>query len=256
MKPSLADYEQALDNFVQTIGGLRENGRSVLLYGSMARGEVIPGHSDLDFWVILAKDVFRDRTRFQQAFAVMLGACQELAASGLPVIHAFCYYSEDEIDWLPAALVPNLRSPRSSRIVSGEDVRAQMGSTAASRHLYRTSYFFEMRHHIFLPLAPYLKKEALAEKEARHILGSLKYIKYLPEAACAALDLWPGEIDAIARLGQELNIDVGIVACVEALRTQDNPLANLEVVQATLRQASLFVEQVHDALVARRQGER
>ena len=58
MKLTPADYEQALDNFVQTIGGLRENGRSVLLYGSMARGEVIPGHSDLDFWSSWPKTSF------------------------------------------------------------------------------------------------------------------------------------------------------------------------------------------------------
>ena len=255
MKPSPADYEQALANFVHTIGRLRQNGRTILLYGSMARGEVIPGHSDLDFWVILAQEVFGDRARFHQAFDVMLGACRELAASGLPVIHAFCYYGEDEIDWLPAALVPNLRSSRSSRILIGDDVRPQMGSTAASRHLYRTSYFFEMRRHIFLPLAPYLKKGALTEKEARQILAGLKYVKYVPEAACAALDLWPGEIDAVPRLGQELNVDVGIVARVQALRTRDTSLADLEAIRATLHQALLFVEQVHDALVARRQGE-
>lgn len=254
--PTTAVYEQALDNFVQTIGRLHENGRCVLLYGSMARGEVIPGHSDLDFWVILAGDVFREKTRFQQAFDVMVSACRELAASGLPVIHAFCYYGEDEIAWLPAALVPNLQSPRSSRIVFGDDVRAHMGSTAASHHLYRTSYFFEMRRHLFLPLTPYLRKGVLTEREVRHILGSLKYVKYLPEAACAALDLWPGEIDAIPRLAQELDVDVGVVARVEALRTRENPLADIEAVQATLRQALRFVEQVHDALVSRHHGER
>ena len=157
------------------------------------------------------------------------------------------------LGWLPAALVPNLQSPRSSRVVVGQDVRAEMSSTAASHHLYHTSYFFEMRRQLFLPLAPYLQKQALTEKEARYVLGSLKYIKYVPEAACAALDLWPGEIDAVPRLGQELDIDMGIVARVEALRTQESPLADLAAVQATLRQAMLFVEQVHDALVARRQ---
>ena len=247
------EYQTAFDHFVTSISRLQENGRSVLLYGSMARGDVIPGHSDIDFWVILADGVLRDQDRFHHAFEVMLTAGRELVASGLPIIHAFCYYGADEIEWLPAALVPNLCSPRSSRIVFGEDVRPQMKSTAASHQLYQTSYFFEMRRQMFLPLTPYLKRETLADKEAQHILASLKYIKYIPEAACAALDLWPGELDAVALLGQELAIDMAVVQRVEAWRTGGNPLSDEAFVQQILREALLFVEQINDKLVVQRQ---
>jgi len=254
MKNVPIEYSQAFDNFVSSISRLGANGRSVLLYGSMARGDIIPGHSDIDFWVILANEVLREKARFQQAFDVMVEAGQELVASGLPIVHAFCYYGEDELDWLPAALVPNLGSPRSSRVVFGKDVREQMSSTTASHFLYRTSYFFEMRRQVFLPLTPYLKNPTLSKKERQHILASLKYIKYLPEAACAALDLWPGELEAISLLGQELNLDMKLVGRVQALRIQEDPLADLEQVHHTLHEALLFVEQVHDALVARHHG--
>jgi len=249
MKLTTADYEHAFDNFVETIHDLGGNGRSVLLYGSMARGEVIPGHSDLDFWAILAQEVFQDRDRFRQAFNVMIKAAKELAASGLPVIHAFCFYAEDELDWLPAALVPNLKSPRSSRIVFGDDVRPQMSSTNASHHLYHSSYFFEMRRNVFLPLTPLLQKETLTPKEAQYVLGSLKYVKYIPEAACAALDLWPGEINAVPELGQALGLDMEIVARIGALRLEENPLADVALIQRSLRESLQFVETIHDALV-------
>ena len=245
------EYQAALDKFVHDISRLQENGRSVLLYGSMARGDVIPGHSDIDFWVILADGVLRDRDRFHQAFDVMLVAGQALAASGLPIIHAFCYYGADEIEWLPAALVPNLCNPRSSRIVFGADIREQMGHTAASQQLYQSSYFFEMRRQMFLPLTPYLKRDSLAQKEGQHILASLKYIKYVPEAACAALDLWPGELDAVALLGQEIVLDMSIVPRVESWRTGHKPLADMEAVQRLLREALLFVEEINDKLTAR-----
>ncbi|WP_420643758.1 nucleotidyltransferase domain-containing protein [Candidatus Leptofilum sp.] len=249
MNLTTSDYERAFEQFVETIHDLGENGRSVLLYGSMARNEIIPGHSDLDFWVILAKDVFEDKKQFRQAFEVMVKAGQELAASGLPVIHAFCFYGEDELAWLPKALVPNLQSARSSKIVFGEDVRPQMNSTAASHHLYHSSYFFVMRRQVFLPLTPLLKKETLTQKEAKMILGSLKYVKYIPEAACAALDLWPGEIDAVPQLGEALNLDMSIVDHIAALRTQENPLSDLAQIQNSLRDALYFVEEIHNAIL-------
>jgi hypothetical protein len=106
---------------------------------------------------------------------------------------------------------------------------------------------------MFLPLTPYLKRDSLTEKEAQHILASLKYIKYIPEAACAALDLWPGELDSVALLGRELAVDVDIVQRVETWRTGGNPLADGVLVQRMLREALQFVEQINDKLVIRQQ---
>ena len=219
------DYENTLTKFIHEIGRLNNNGLSVLLYGSMARGDIIPGHSDLDFWVFLKKEALQNPARFREAYRAMVDAANVLADSGLPVIHAFCYYGESELLLLPQALVPNLRNEQSSRIVWGKDIRTQMGSTSASRTFYQTSYFVEMREQMFLPLAAYLGKP-LSEKDCRHIVGSLKYVKYVPEAACAALDLWPGELAAGQRLAEALpKLDMRIVAEVEAFRTGPNPTA-------------------------------
>lgn len=249
-QPTYTDYQQTLAEFVQRIDQLGENGQSVLLYGSMARDDIIPGHSDLDFWVIVQEAAFHDLDRFQDMFDAFVQAGMALADSKLPVIHAFCYYADDELHLLPQALVPNLRAPRSSRIVWGRDMRPQMDSTPASRELHRTSYFMEMRQQVFLPLYPYLHKAALTAADCKQIVGSLKYIKYIAEAACAALDLWPGELAAISQLDTHLpQVDTRIIAIVEAFRTRTTPTYDPDEVQAMLRQALSFVEDVHAALV-------
>lgn len=243
------DYENALADFIQHIGRLDENGVSALLYGSMARGDIIPGHSDLDFWVFLKKEAFQDLERFRHAYDVMVAAGKTLVAGGLPVIHAFCYYGEHELALLPQALVPNLQSERSSRVVWGQDVRTQMDSTPASRMLYQTSYFVEMREQVFLPLTSLLVKRSLTQSDLQRIVGSLKYIKYVPEAACAALDLWPGEIDAVALLAAQFpQINIALVAEVEAFRTGSNPTADPQKVQQMLQQSLRFVEQLNETL--------
>ncbi|MCP5095967.1 MAG: nucleotidyltransferase domain-containing protein [Chloroflexi bacterium] len=243
-------YEEALDAFTNTISGLDENGRSVLLYGSMARKEIIPGHSDLDFWVFLQQDAFADRDRFSQAFGTMVAAGKQLLHSGLPVIHAFCYYNEDELDWLPKALVPNLQNEKSSRIIWGDDVRAQMSSTPASREFYRTAYFQEMRRQVFLPMIPFIFQDELNEKLCQMIVGGLKYVKYIPEAACAAFDEWPGEIAAVSRLGELLpHLDMELVRRVELFRTGTAPTAVSTTVQQFLKESLEFVEAVHESLL-------
>ena len=106
-----------------------------------------------------------------------------------------------------------------------------------------------MRRNVFLPLTPLLQKETLTPKEAQYVLGSLKYVKYIPEAACAALDLWPGEINAVPELGRALGLDMEIVARIGALRLEENPLADLALIQRSLRESLQFVETIHDALV-------
>ncbi len=145
MTLTIARYEETLAEFSHFMAQDERSLRSVMLYGSMARGEVVPGHSDLDFWVFVRHESFADESRFSELLRRLTQAAQILADSGLPVIHAFCYYSDDELDWLPQALVPNLANDASSRVIVGDEIRAELSSTTASRALYRQSYFGEMR---------------------------------------------------------------------------------------------------------------
>ncbi|MFQ5421244.1 MAG: NAD-binding protein, partial [Anaerolineae bacterium] len=107
----------------------------------------------------------------------------------------------------------------------------------------------EMREQVFLPLTSLLVKRSLTQSDLQRIVGSLKYIKYVPEAACAALDLWPGEIDAVALLAAQFpQINIALVAEVEAFRTGSNPTADPQKVQQMLQQSLRFVEQLNETL--------
>ena len=249
MTPTIQDYENTLAAFTAAISRLGEDGLTAFLYGSMARGDIVPGHSDLDFWVFLREATMTDEARFYQALEVMVDGAKLLANSGLPVIHAFCYYGEDEAGFLPAALIPNLQTDQSSRVVWGEDIRSQLGATAVSRKAYRSAYFVEMRQHIFHPLTPFIHKPDLTPKECEIIVGALKYVKYLAEAACAALDLWPSEQEAIPALAQALpQVDISIIDHVETFRVGPHPTADPERVRAMLIISLQFVESLYTAL--------
>ena len=249
MTLTLEDYERAINGFAERVGRIGDDLLAVFLFGSMARDEAIAGYSDLDFWIFLKTAVFTNESAFKQALHTIITAHQYLADEGIPVSNAGCYYSQDKLDSLPAMLTPNLRSSRASRLVWGQDIRGQMKTNPVSRHLHRATTFYEMRQQLYHPLTPYLKHQSLSEKERWHIFTGLQSIKYVPEAACAALDLWPGEHDAITTLTKALpEVDMGIVKRIKLFCAQEGALAELTLLQNRLRETLAFVEQLNDLI--------
>ena len=243
MKPTKV-YVDAVSQFTKTIQDVPHIA-SVFLYGSMAREEIIPGYSDVDFWVILQDDAFANKKNFVETMAGLVESGELLANSGVPDFHAFCYYAASELDWLPAGLVPNLQSPRSSKVVVGTDVRAQMASTEASIYAHKMSYFADMRTQMFLPLTPYLAQMSFNEREEQHILLALKYVKYVAEAACASLNVFPGELDAITKLQELLPaVNTAVIHKIETFRIQYTA-EDKKNLKSILVSALNFVEAVH-----------
>ena len=248
---TLADYEQAIDGFAAQLAELGDDVLSVFLFGSMARGEAVAGYSDLDFWIFLATAVFHDETRFKTALQTIIDAHHQMAGRGIPVSNAGCYASQANIARLPAMLRPNLLSNEASRIILGQNIREQMQTTAASRQFNGDSTFFEMRRFFYHPLAQYLDRPIVDEAARWSIFGGLQYIKYLPEAVCAALDLWPGEHGAVAELTALWpDEDWTIVARVKSFCAQNGPMADATQLLANLQQTLLFIERLNDKIVA------
>jgi predicted nucleotidyltransferase len=244
MKPT-AEYKNALANFTAAIEEAPDVA-AVYLYGSMAREEIVPGQSDIDFWVFVRDEAFADEAAFSKMLngLAQAGAC--LAESNIPDFHAFCYYALSEANWLPAALVPNLQSDASSRLILGDDIRPRMSSSEASRYAHKTSYFADMRQHMFLPLTPYLQPVVLDEKAARQILGALKYVKYVAEAACAALAVYPGELEAINKLKELLpQVDTAVIKEIESFRIHYTAERDRDMLQVILLKALTFIESIH-----------
>lgn len=247
---TLVDYEQAIDSFAAQLAELGDDVLAVFLFGSMARGEAVAGYSDLDFWLFLQTAVFHDETRFKTALQTIIDAHHQLAGRGIPVSNAGCYASQANIERLPAMLLPNLQSDTASRVILGQNIRQQMQTTPESRRFNGDSTFFEMRRHFYHPLAQYLDQQSLSEAARWSIFTGLQTIKYLPEAVCAALDLWPGEHGAIAVLIELWpDEDWDIVGRVKSFCAQLGPAADETQLLANLRQMLLFIERLNDKIV-------
>lgn len=250
---TLADYEQAIDGFAARLAELDDDVLAVFLFGSMARGEAVAGYSDLDFWIFWATAVAHDETRFKTALRTIIDAHHQMDRRGIPVSNAGCYASQADIERLPALLLPNLQSEEASRVILGPNIRAQLQTTPASRQFNGTSTFWEMRRVYYHPLAQYLGQDSLSTEARWEVYAGLQYVKYLPEAVCAALDLWPGEHGAVAALTELWpDEDWRLVARVKAFCTQHGPAAAETELLAHLRETLQFIERLNDKLAARR----
>lgn len=102
-----------------------------MLFGSLARGEICAGRSDLlDAYVALEDDCLRDHERFMSVFGAMVGSCRTLVDSGVP-FHPFKYLSIGELTCFhPPLLLPEWGDDSCSRVLFGSDIRKQVASSA------------------------------------------------------------------------------------------------------------------------------
>jgi hypothetical protein len=249
---TVEDYQRALENFVSDLrGGLGDDVVSVMLYGSMARGDCKPGRSDLiDAYVYFKDEVFEEKERFFKAFEVMVAACDRLSRTGLPYQHPFQYWRLDELSHTPALFRTDWWSDEHSRVVFGEDLRPQMTSTKADLAVARSSFFEARRMGHFL--AAYLRKQELTEDDCEKILAGVKLLlKFLPAMACISLDIWTSNKQSIPSLLEMLpNLDkVSVQRITDFAQKHAVTVEETEELREVLRQTLNFIEDVHDEIV-------
>jgi tRNA nucleotidyltransferase (CCA-adding enzyme) len=107
---NVEDYDRAVQEFVANMRRLGADVVSVLLYGSIARGSVVPGESDLlDAQVFLRDEVFQTKERFLNVLETMVESFQRLSRTGIP-FHPFLYFSLAEASCSPALYTENWQS--------------------------------------------------------------------------------------------------------------------------------------------------
>jgi hypothetical protein len=249
MRITSEDYERAIEIFVTDMRRLGDDLTSVVLFGSVARGEVVPGKSDLiDSVVFLRENIFEDREGFVAALSVMVEACERLSKIGIP-FHPFMYYSLDETDRTPAVYLSGWGEDF-TRVIFGEDLRPRLSSSDMSRTLARES-FFEMRRYCH-SFAAYLNKRVLTKQEHKTILLGLIIIKkYIPQTAALALDIW-NEPSIVAQDIKQLlpQIDISVLQTINDLRALPVEDIASDSLLEVLREALLFVERLHDEILA------
>jgi hypothetical protein len=247
MKASIDDYQSALDSFVEMVRGMGDDVVSALLCGSLARGDVLAGKSDiLDAFIFLRAEVFEDRERFLSLLEKMVVECERLSQMGLP-FHPFYYWSEDET--IPAIILENLKSTRETIILAGKDIRPELTDSAASRMAAKWA-LFEARQKGWA-MVLYLDKEELSTQERRLIMSSLVQVqKYFPSLACHALDLYPSYQDSYRQLEQALpGVNSAVLDKIKSLRCQSEESISVKELRNVLRETVTYIETLTEAVM-------
>lgn len=248
MSLTVKDYQDALDALVGVLRELDDELASALLHGSMVRGDLRPGSSDIDIFLFLQDRVFTDKAAFLRAIEIIVEACTELALRAIP-FESVHYFSLDEIDCIRATFLPAWQAERPSTVLCGQDVRAQISSSEASRFSVRQAIFQARR--MCHPLAKYLGNDEHLTRDWPRIKDFLQSLeRRIPQLACVALDIWvdvPEAMQALERALPELETDA--LKKIQLLRQQSEDIDDIGERRELLRDALQFVEQLHDALI-------
>ncbi len=256
MKITISDYDKAFERFTSDMQALDGIVLSVLRYGSAARGEISPGKSDLmDAYVFVRKHVFESKSLFRHVLESFVHTCQWLSDSGLPYLHPFHYYCEDEVGNLPAGLVGTLTSKDTSDILFGDDIRQQLGSSSASQEVMKSGVFLYVSDRFF-KLAHLLDEVEISEEESKSVVRWLTtWSKYLAQSACLALGHVLGGKEALQYLSKEfVEADFTVLEEVRTFRDRHDPAAVPGEVLELLRRVLSLVETLHDEIIERLRG--
>jgi len=254
------DYERCARQFCSVFDPLGEQVVSILLYGSMARGEIKPGKSD----VLDAAVIFKDLTssgeqEFYRKLDTMLQACQGLAESGLPHEHQFHYYTEDEFCHVhDPVFTPSWHTNECSSVLSGQDIRRRAGSDAIDAGTMRGA-FFALRMSLTRDLASFLvnpKQPSIRRQAIAAIRKAGLYVATLACFACGADGEVSRAAENLAKLFPAICIeDLQAIQDFRKRRSSDISYGELSI---AAKLTLVVIEQIHVEVTAwlGRRGER
>ena len=261
------DYWWAVDACLAGLAELGDAVKGVVLWGSLARGETVPGRSDLlDVVVVLRRGALEGPEEHRRVLETLADACAAAATGRAPLSHPFSVFREEEIGDLDNLLdqlgqlattqpaydleslyLPTLASGRSSRVIAGEDVRPAMACDAGAQAVARCA-FFAMRRRFLHPLAGYLEARDLSVEEREMLFQRLVFLrKALPVLACAALGLPFDEAVATAELRQVTG-DPGLFDEIAAIRRGERPPGGAEELRGLLLRGFELVEALNERI--------
>lgn len=255
MTPTLDDYWRAVDAFVAAMSRSGDDLRGIVLWGSLARNEAVPGKSDLlDAVVVTADGVLGERERQEQIVQEILDACSAMAETGLPFVHPPHLYGVEEVGDMDDLYRPTLVSPHSSQSLLGEDLRPMMLGSPDGRTIASCAFFAQQRrfmHQLSLFLLP---QRTLSEADQGTILHRLTaFRKSFPVLACAAFGRSVNQADALEDLRQALpEIDFSVFDDIGAIRRGERAIGQPEELRTLLQRALDTGEQVNERVLVSR----
>lgn len=251
MAATVRDYDVVLDGLLEDVRRMSDVVSSVVLFGSMARGDVLPGHSDMmDVYIFLKPDTFDEKIRFLSSLEVMAEACEKIANASPGPFHPFFYWKEG--DPVPATF--HLDLAVHSKVIYGQDKRAGIETTPSSISVARAA-FFEMRR-LGSPLMTYLKKDDLTEQDRQALFNLLMAIKRdLPMLALMVVNIWVVQKESIQALTNAFpDINVEVLNTIAMLQHDESARQDSGLLRQTFRDAMVFVEDLNDRLISEVSG--
>ncbi|HZF08639.1 MAG TPA: hypothetical protein VFE33_07620 [Thermoanaerobaculia bacterium] len=261
MTPTLEDYGWAVDAFVTAMGRLGDDVRGILLWGSLARGEVVPGQSDLlDAVVVVRRGLLKEPADFTRIVLQILAACAPLTERSLPFAHPPMLYREEELGDFDPIFGPTLVAPDASRLLVGEDLRPRVHWSDEGQAAARCA-FFSMRRRFLDRLAVFLPPLPLSEPHQKILFDRLVDLrKSFPVMASAALGRPASQRQALADLREALpDLDFSLFDEIAALRKGERAIGGIggvggiggpEALQSLLRRAFDLAERIEERIVA------
>ena len=246
MSITLEDYDALLSAFMKGIEGISDDVAGVMMFGSMARGEVKPGISDaMDAFINIKAEVFEERERYINVLDRLAGLSATLEQFG---IEYYPFFWWNDADSFPALFLPPCLSDKFSKHLYGTDFRKSGRPSEASRACARTA-FFEMRRRA-LEAHYFLVKPELSQAERHHLAHTLSNArKYLPFVACAAIDIWDDESILVDKLKEVFPAsDFGVLQRIAHLRDEPSLIEQQQHLCQLLKDLLILIEDIHNAI--------
>jgi hypothetical protein len=254
---SIADYDQLVEGFLTAISALGDDLVTVMLYGSVMRGDVRPGVSDLiDAVVILRPEVLNDEAKFCEVLNIMTETCRPVLESGVP-FHAFHYFALDDNRWSTAAVyLPAWTSDKHSKIIAGTDSRHLL-ATADKQLDFMRGWYFMLHRTIQTNAVLFGAMLEIPEKRRLMIPALRSPIRDLAQFACFACSRPMERAEAVTELSR-LFPDVKVNTLKTLLKRFDEPpyevgiaegyelLAKIMEIDSTLYEAVIQWIQCHN----------
>jgi len=245
-------YRQSIEDFMRFCEALGDGVLSVLLFGSLAKGEGRPGRSDImDAIIVLKDDLLANEEDYYRLVLSFISCCRLLKNTQLP-FHPFHYYGKEEAMRLyPIRMIPQWAFAGQTQKLLGDDLRDLIGAEARIYAANNMAYYAERVY--TQELVSFLLTPDLDRKRIISAQKCIKrFVRFIPRMACSLLGHEVPEQAALDVLEEYLPHGAGeTLRDLYKLARERKEAVLVDAVLTGVKHCLELNEEIHDMLVAK-----